>query len=65
MDVEATPRPSRSVPAGPRETSAGVPAGAVAGDRRGAGDPDGIYQIVAQAGKKAGVAVYPDRFRHH
>jgi hypothetical protein len=26
--------------------------------------PDGIYQIVAKAGKKAGVAVYPHRFRH-
>ena len=27
--------------------------------------PDGIYQIVAKTGKKAGVAVYPHRFRHH
>ena len=27
--------------------------------------PDGIYQIVVNAGKKAGVAVYPHRFRHH
>ena len=27
--------------------------------------PDGIYQIVAKAGNKAGVAVYPHRFRHH
>jgi site-specific recombinase XerD len=27
--------------------------------------PDGIYQIVAKAGEKAGVAVYPHRFRHH
>jgi hypothetical protein len=27
--------------------------------------PDGIYQIVANVGKKAGAAVYPQRFRHH
>jgi site-specific recombinase XerD len=27
--------------------------------------PDGIYQIVARAGRKAGVHVYPHRFRHH
>jgi len=32
---------------------------------RGPVTPDGIYQIVAQAGRKAGVAVYPHRFRHH
>jgi site-specific recombinase XerD len=32
---------------------------------RGPVTPDGIYQIVAKAGKKAGVAVYPHRFRHH
>jgi site-specific recombinase XerD len=32
---------------------------------RGPVTPDGIYQIVANAGKKAGVAVYPHRFRHH
>jgi integrase len=27
--------------------------------------PDGIYQIVGSVGKRAGVAVYPHRFRHH
>ena len=32
---------------------------------RGPVTPDGIYQIVAKAGKKARVAVYPHRFRHH
>ena len=32
---------------------------------RGPVTPDGIYQIVAKAGKRAGVAVYPHRFRHH
>jgi site-specific recombinase XerD len=32
---------------------------------RGPVTPDGIYQIGAKAGKKAGVAVYPHRFRHH
>jgi integrase len=32
---------------------------------RGPVTPDGIYRIVANAGKKAGVAVYPHRFRHH
>ena len=32
---------------------------------RGPVTPDGIYQIVAKAGKKVGVAVYPHRFRHH
>jgi site-specific recombinase XerD len=32
---------------------------------RGPVTPDGIYQIVANIGKKAGVAVYPHRFRHH
>jgi integrase/recombinase XerD len=32
---------------------------------RGPVTPDGIYQIVAKAGQKAGVAVYPHRFRHH
>jgi integrase/recombinase XerD len=32
---------------------------------RGPVTPDGIYQIVANVGSKAGVAVYPHRFRHH
>jgi site-specific recombinase XerD len=32
---------------------------------RGPVTPDGIYQIVARIGRKAGVAVYPHRFRHH
>jgi integrase len=32
---------------------------------RGPVTPDGIYQIVVRAGRKAGVAVYPHRFRHH
>jgi site-specific recombinase XerD len=32
---------------------------------RGPVTPDGIYQIVAGTGEKAGVAVYPHRFRHH
>ena len=32
---------------------------------RGPVTPDGIYQIVAKAGRKAGVALYPHRFRHH
>jgi site-specific recombinase XerD len=32
---------------------------------RGPVTPDGIYQIVVKAGKRAGVAVYPHRFRHH
>jgi integrase len=32
---------------------------------RGPVTPDGIYRIVANAGKKAAVAVYPHRFRHH
>jgi site-specific recombinase XerD len=32
---------------------------------RGPVTPDGIYQVVARAGKRAGVAVYPHRFRHH
>jgi site-specific recombinase XerD len=32
---------------------------------RGPVTSDGVYQIVAKAGKKAGVAVYPHRFRHH
>ena len=32
---------------------------------RGPVTPDGIYQIVANAGRRAGVAVYPHRFRHH
>jgi site-specific recombinase XerD len=32
---------------------------------RGPVTPDGIYQIVASVGKKAGVVVYPHRFRHH
>jgi hypothetical protein len=32
---------------------------------RGPVTPDGIYQIVAKAGKRAGVAVYPHRFRRH
>ena len=32
---------------------------------RGPVTPDGIYQIVARVGEKAGVAVYPHRFRHH
>jgi integrase len=27
--------------------------------------PNGIYQAVARAGERAGVAVYPHRFRHH
>jgi integrase/recombinase XerD len=29
---------------------------------RGPVTPDGIYQIVAKVGKKAGVALYPHRF---
>jgi len=32
---------------------------------RGPVTPDGIYQIVVKAGKRAGVTVYPHRFRHH
>jgi site-specific recombinase XerD len=32
---------------------------------RGPVTPDGIYQIVVKAGRRAGVAVYPHRFRHH
>jgi integrase len=32
---------------------------------RGPVTPDGIYQIVAHVGKRAGVGVYPHRFRHH
>jgi hypothetical protein len=31
---------------------------------RGPVTPDGIYQIVVRVGRKAGVAVYPHRFRH-
>jgi integrase len=38
----------------------------VAGEQReGPVTPDGIYQIVTRAGEKAGVHVYPHRFRHH
>jgi hypothetical protein len=38
----------------------------MAGSRRpGAPDANGIYQAVARAGERAGVAVYPHRFRHH
>jgi integrase len=32
---------------------------------RGPLTPNGIYQAVARAGERAGVAVYPHRFRHH
>jgi integrase/recombinase XerD len=32
---------------------------------RGPVTPDGIYQIVVKVGERAGVAVYPHRFRHH
>ena len=32
---------------------------------RGPLTPNGIYQAVARAGDRAGVAVYPHRFRHH
>jgi integrase len=59
----AEPRP---VPAGPRPSTAGRRAAAMAGSRRpGTPDPNGIYQAVARAGERAGVTVYPHRFRHH
>ena len=32
---------------------------------RGPLTPDGIYQAVVRVGERAGVAVYPHRFRHH
>ena len=32
---------------------------------RGPLTPNGIYQAVARAGERVGVAVYPHRFRHH
>src|SRR5450756_236556 len=32
---------------------------------RGPLTPNGIYQAVARTGERAGVGVYPHRFRHH
>ena len=32
---------------------------------RGPLTADGIYRLIARRGKRAGVAVYPHRFRHH
>jgi integrase/recombinase XerD len=32
---------------------------------RGPLTPNGVYQAVARVGERAGVAVYPHRFRHH
>jgi hypothetical protein len=44
----------------------GWPSRRTAGSRRpGAPDANGIYQAVARAGERVGVAVYPHRFRHH
>jgi hypothetical protein len=63
--LRGRPQPG-PVPAGPRPPPAGRPAAAVAGSRRpGALTPNGVYQVVARAGDRAGAPVYPHRFRHH